>query len=88
MAAIPARVEDLEGTVKSHSQILYGPPGCPDDGLVNKVKSNTNDLTEIGKLLAKQTFYNAVLVFVASAIGLSVITFMFAILTHAVEIVH
>lgn len=70
------RVEKLETRVSEHHQVLFGPEGCPDQGLVNKVDEHGNELTSIGKLLAKQTTYNSILTWVAGIAGSAVLVYI------------
>jgi len=70
------RVEKLEGRVGEHHQVLFGPEGCPDHGLVNKVDDHDKQLVDVGKLIIKQTTYNSILTWIAGIVGSAVILYV------------
>jgi hypothetical protein len=72
MADIPARVDELEGQVAVHHQVLFGPKDCPDQGIVKQ-------FSEIRDLVNKQTVYNRIMTFLASAVALAVITYVMSL---------
>lgn len=73
------RVEKLEDKVGEHHQVLYGPDGNPDLGLIRIVRNNTNQLIEIQKLIAKQTTYNTIVTWIAGIVGSALILYILEI---------
>ncbi len=76
------RVEKLETRVGEHHQVLFGPEGCPEQGVVKRVEDHENQLTDIGKLLVRQTTYNSILTWVAGIVGSSVILHILGMVLH------
>jgi hypothetical protein len=79
------KVEEHDEKIGEHEQLLIGIPDCP--GIVARVKTLETSISNIEKSLVSINVYMKLLAFIGSAIGLSVIAFLWAILTHSVEIV-
>ena len=96
MASLLPRVEKLEVKVAEHGQkidehdrLLIGIPDIPDcPGLVSKVATVEKSIASIEKTLITINVYMKLLAFVGAGIGLSVIGFIWAVITHSVEIIH
>jgi hypothetical protein len=73
MVAIPARVDELEEKVGQHHTVLFGPDGCPEEGLVKKQQATLKKLSDMELLLQKQTIYNEEMVEVAKIIRTAII---------------
>ena len=86
MNTLLPRVEKLEKKVDEHETLLIGIPDCP--GIVSRVKTLEASIDSIEKSLVSINVYMKLLAFVGTAIGISVIGFLWAVLTHSVEIIH
>lgn len=80
MADMPARVGKLETKVAEHDLVLFGPEKCPDDGLVSQFNKLEEVVIKQMELNSKQTVYNKIMTWVASAVGIAVIGYIMSLI--------
>ena len=79
------KIDAMDAQLRAHDTLLMGIPDCP--GLMLRVKTLETSIGKIEDAIIGINAYMKIIAFISGAVGVSIIGFMFAIVTHSIEVV-